>query len=47
MPGAHRGFPGQAQPSDDSIILGFGKQDIAAGLGASGNAGMKAVIPCP
>ena len=43
MPGAHRGFPSCS--SAGSIILGFGKQDTAARLGASGNAGMKAVIP--
>lgn len=42
MPGAHRDFPGQAQASiDGSFRLGFGKQDTAAGPGASGNAGMK------
>lgn len=46
MPGACRGFPGQAQFSDESIILAFGKQDVAAGLGASGNAGMKAAVLC-
>lgn len=47
MPGAHRGFPGQAQFSDENVILAFGKQAVAAGQGTSGNAGMEAAIPCP